>query len=117
MKGLVICFFIILFVCFYVKGQQKSPVNIYVQMKTAPAAMLITPKRIFNFSPQTFLPAENIPVKTIPAGYYTSCLGFFCRKELQLQKAINFPVKIRLGSVSYIDRMEGKKNAAAASVY
>ena len=44
----------------------------------------------------------------IPSNYYTSTLGFFCKKELQVQKALKFPVKFRLGTVEYCDKMEGK---------
>lgn len=38
-------------------------------------------------------------------------LGFFCRKELQLQQAIRLPLYFRLGSKSYVDWMERKINA------
>ena len=47
-------------------------------------------------------------VKTIPTSYYVNTLPFFCKKELQLEKALKFPVKIRMGSVEYTDKMEGK---------
>jgi hypothetical protein len=46
----------------------------------------------------------------LSANYYSEHIGFFCKKELQLQKAVKFPVKIRLGSVDECDRMEGKKH-------
>jgi hypothetical protein len=45
----------------------------------------------------------------LPANYYYTQLGFFCKKEMQLQKVTKIPVKIRLGSVDYTDAMEGKK--------
>lgn len=35
-------------------------------------------------------------------------LAPFCRIELQLEKATNFPVKFRLGEVQYVEKMEGK---------
>ncbi|MGZ5286389.1 MAG: hypothetical protein ACXWB9_04350 [Flavisolibacter sp.] len=38
-------------------------------------------------------------------------LGFFCRKELQLQRVTNIPLFIRLGSKSYVDWLERKPNA------
>ena len=40
--------------------------------------------------------------------YYTSTLGFFCKRELEVQKAIRLPVFFRLGSLEYCNRLEGK---------
>ncbi len=55
--------------------------------------------------------AINNPVKTIPASYYTNSLSFFCKKELQIEKAVKIPVKMRLGNVTYTDKLEGKITA------
>ncbi len=35
-------------------------------------------------------------------------LAFFCKIEVQLENAVKFPVKFRLGSVDYVDYLEGK---------
>jgi hypothetical protein len=43
--------------------------------------------------------------------YYSKHLGFFCRKEVWLEKSISLPLRFRLGSVEYTDYMEGKPNA------
>ena len=54
----------------------------------------------------------NHPVITlISADHYTRNFGFFCKKELQFEKATKIPFKFRLGSVQYCDWMEGKRNA------
>lgn len=44
--------------------------------------------------------------------YYSKHLGFFCKKELRLEKTISLPLRFRLGSVEYTDYMEGKSNAS-----
>ena len=51
-----------------------------------------------------------LPVKTLPQNFYTSQIGFFCTKELQVEKLTKIPFRFRLGSVQYTDGMEGKNN-------
>lgn len=46
-------------------------------------------------SPSIFIPKDH--------------LAFFCRIELHLEKATRMPIKFRLGSVDYVDRLEGKR--------
>jgi len=36
-------------------------------------------------------------------------LAFFCKIEVDIEKAVKIPVKIRLGSVDYVDYLEGKR--------
>jgi len=51
---------------------------------------------------QTVLPEQ------LPGNFYAKQLPFFCNKELQIQKAVGVPVKFRVGSVEYCDKLEGK---------
>ena len=44
--------------------------------------------------------------RSISPALYTQHFGFFCRKELQLEKAIKLPVRFRLGSLDYVNSLE-----------
>ena len=55
-------------------------------------------------------PAVRPVLRPDPA-FYTKGLGFFCRKELELEKATSVKLRIRLGSVQQCDVLEGKEKA------
>ena len=69
----------------------------------------------------TWFEANNkqVPVRVsmISSDQYTKNFGFFCKKELQFEKATKVPFKFRVGTVQYCDWMEGKKNAGILPVH
>jgi hypothetical protein len=86
-----------------------STTNAYCQKK------LVLPNTILVFKPiQIFSCKDTVAKKTISPSmlvsptFYCDNLGFFCKQEIKIQKFIKFPFKFRLGSVQYVDYLEGK---------
>ena len=54
---------------------------------------------------------KNIPLRLVSQDYYSNNLGFFCKKELQIEKLTKVPFRVRLGSLDYVNGLEGKNTA------
>ncbi|MBL7757147.1 MAG: hypothetical protein JNL59_07130 [Chitinophagaceae bacterium] len=48
-------------------------------------------------------------LQPVAPSFYIRNLSFICRKEWQFQKTTGIPLRIRLGSLEYVDRLEGKR--------
>jgi hypothetical protein len=44
----------------------------------------------------------------MPKAYAYDELGIFCKWEVKMEKSARLPIKVRLGEVQYVERMEGK---------
>lgn len=78
--------------------------------QTSSSYLKLTP--VYNLK-YTGIPQSTVPVTgIISPSFYSSCLGFFCKQELKLQNTTGIPFKFRLGSVQYVDYLEGKHGAA-----
>ncbi len=64
-------------------------------------------KEIQSTSLQKY-PTNPLQITPIPKAYSYEDLAVFCKLEVQLEKTLKFPVKIRLGEVNYVEMLEGK---------
>ena len=64
--------------------------------------------RIYSASDFNALVTQNENLQAFPKIYNYHNLAFFCKVEVELEKAAKFPVKFRLGDVNYVDQLEGK---------
>ena len=60
------------------------------------------------------LPLSNVTSQlqvkpVIPADFYTCNFGFFCKKELSIEKVTKIPLRFRVGSLQQCNYYEGKK--------
>jgi hypothetical protein len=77
----------------------------------------VTAKAIFQL-PKYIKPeiiSQNLfyisPSMLIRPDFYCNNLGFICKQEIKIQKAIRLPFVFRIGSLQQVDYLEGKKNS------
>jgi hypothetical protein len=65
------------------------------------------PKRVVFKSPP-LIPQSKKSTVYIRPDFATMKQGYICRQEWKFEKKTRLPLKIRLGSLEYVNKMEGK---------
>jgi hypothetical protein len=69
-------------------------------------------KKSFDFLIKSYQNPLKISIQqAIPVSLYCDRLGFICRKEMEFQKITSIPLRIRLGSLDYVNYLEQKPNS------
>jgi hypothetical protein len=110
-KIIVACFLLVVNGMAYGQDQPKkrSPKSISIATAYRPAYIgkLSAHSYTFSLKKQAEHKRPCFNTSVLPDNY-TRHFGFFCRKELQFEKATGIPLRLRLGSLSYSNVLEGK---------
>jgi hypothetical protein len=113
-KIIVACCLLFLHGLTYGQEQPKNspPVSIAIASAIRPAFNQKTKGGLGQISEPkpivTVLPLSYSLPRLIAPDSYTRQFGFFCKKELQIQKSTGIPLRFRLGSLTYSNALEGK---------
>ncbi|MBZ5857832.1 hypothetical protein [Flavihumibacter profundi] len=82
-----------------VKLPQTGKKTVFQPARTGPEALL----------PTASTASLTYPLRPLFPDYFTRNWGVFCEGEWRLEKKTGIPFRFRLGSLEYVDRLEGKR--------
>lgn len=100
MRVTSICLLIILFVSKAIANDRDTTIII------PPYVIAALPNSISN-QPVT-IALNNYKSAHIKPDFYLNSLGFFCKKEWQIEQKTKIPLRLRLGSLAYTNVLEQK---------
>lgn len=88
------------------QGLQANPSS-WLQALTVPQfAPIALPNRNAPLGPN---PSHDRPTQApFPQWYAVEKLPLFCKLEVKMEKAMRLPLRFRLGSLDYVNQLEGK---------
>lgn len=97
-------------------GTNKRKVRERIKMFLVVALLMFSGKIFAQQKVDTVLNKKTelpnyVPIRitSIAPDFYSKNLGFFCKKEIRLEKITAVPFRFRLGSLDYVNKLEGKK--------
>jgi hypothetical protein len=115
---LVVCLLMFYGSIFGQKNTQKTsliPINIGISQYYRPYQkelfVITSTSELLSSHPNyrriSFL-VVNPAIRPVPGDFYVRYLGFICKNEWKLDKISPIPFRFRLGSVDYVNYLEGK---------
>jgi hypothetical protein len=93
----------------YIKNVVVKPLSFDYSLK------IKKPKPIFTISNLSETYSKNY--FTLSPRLYTQSLGYFCQQEIKFEKFTSVPIRLRLGSLEYVNWMEQKPNAVKPGLH
>lgn len=92
--------------------QDQNLVELRQSLNTTPhplpgSSKILRISPIWKTSVRSKMPT-NLAAAPVPPAWIYQELAFFCKLEVKMEKALNLPVKFRLGEVQAVEKMEGK---------
>ncbi len=106
-----ICGFVAIFLMTALCSKSQTIKNVRYQPSSFTVSKPLLDSKFlwFSFKENKVLLKAPAPINTITQNYYTQHFGFFCKKELAVEKATKIPLRLRLGSLQQCNYLEGKR--------
>lgn len=90
------------------KVRQRIAIFLVVLLLIFSDAVFSQQGTIFSKTDTLYRVNPVLKINILSKDFYSRNLGILCRQELLLEKKTAIPFRIRLGSLEYVNQMEGK---------